>query len=72
MRSPLWFTIERREMLKSWVKVFLAAVATLASTGQYDLKPLLIAGLCAVLPVIYNYFDPNDPRYGKFAVGEDA
>lgn len=59
-------------MVKSWLKVFLVTVTTLVSSGQYELKPLLIAGVCAVLPVIYNYFDPSDPRYGKFSVGEDA
>jgi hypothetical protein len=32
-----------------------------------DLWYVLVSAAVAVLPVIKNYFDPNDPRYGKGA-----
>jgi hypothetical protein len=59
-------TPERKEMVKSWLKVFIASVSALAMTGNRDWWSLLAAGISGTLPVIYNYFDPNDPRYGRF------
>lgn len=56
---------EHLEMLKSWAKVFGAGVVALAIAGERDPKSLLAAGVAAVLPVVYNYLDPKDPRYGK-------
>lgn len=63
-----------KAMLKSWFNVFIAAVITalivVLGDGQITLEDLwyvLVAGLVAVLPVIKNYFDKNDPRYGKVA-----
>jgi branched-subunit amino acid transport protein len=66
---------ETKAMLKSWLNVFVAAVITallvvivdtqtLALDGK-TLEAVLIAGLVAVLPVVKNYFDKNDPRYGR-------
>lgn len=55
------------EMLKSWAKVFGAGVVALAIAGERDPKALLAAGVAAVLPVVYNYLDPKDKRYGKVA-----
>lgn len=52
-------------MLKSWAKVFGAGVVALAIAGETDVKALLGAGLASLLPVVYNYLDPNDVRYGK-------
>lgn len=56
---------EHVEMLKSWAKVFGAGVVALAISGERDPKALLAAGAAAVLPVVYNYLDPKDSRYGK-------
>lgn len=65
---------QTKAMLRSWANVFIAALITAllvvivdTQTLALDLKTLeavLIAGLVAVLPVVKNYFDKNDPRYG--------
>ena len=66
---------QTKAMIKSWANVFFAAVITavlVILTSNGGTIPLdgetwlsvLIAGLVAVLPVIKNYFDKNDPRYG--------
>jgi branched-subunit amino acid transport protein len=66
---------ETKAMLKSWLNVFVAAVITALLVVVVDSQTLaldwktveavLIAGLVAVLPVVKNYFDKNDPRYGR-------
>ena len=56
---------EHIEMLKSWAKVFGAAVVALLMAGEQDPKALLAAGAAAVLPVIYTWLDPTDTRFGK-------
>lgn len=56
---------EQVEMLKSWAKVFGSGVVALAIAGERDPKALLAAGAAAVLPVVYNYLDPKDSRYGR-------
>lgn len=68
---------QTKSMLKSWVNVFMAAVITALTVVFVETKTLaldwqtveavLIAGLVAVLPVIKNYFDKSDHRYGKGA-----
>lgn len=62
-------------MFKSWLNVFLSAtiasllaLLTEAGVDGLDMRALLavlISGAVAVLPVIKNYLDTNDPRYGK-------
>jgi branched-subunit amino acid transport protein len=68
---------QTKAMLKSWLNVFVAAVITAlivvlgdGGISVEDLWYVLVAGLVAVLPVVKNYFDPNDPRYGKGAASE--
>ncbi len=66
---------ERKNIIRSWFNVFFAAVITawltlLVSTQSLSLdwpalEAILIAGLIAALPVVRNYFDTNDHRYGK-------
>lgn len=63
---------ETKAMLKSWFNVFIAALLSalivVFGDGQItveDLWYVLSAGIIAVLPVIKNYFDKNDPRYGR-------
>ena len=68
---------QTKAMLKSWGNVFIAAVITALTVVIVETKTLsldwqtaeaiLIAGLVAVLPVIKNYFDKSDHRYGKGA-----
>ncbi len=56
-------------LVLSWLKVFAAAVLsgvlTATVTDVWDWRALLFAGLAAVLPVIINWLDPNDTRYGR-------
>lgn len=63
-----------KAMLNSWANVFIASVITAlivvlgdGALTWNDLWYVLIAGAVAVLPVIKNYFDKNDTRYGKGA-----
>lgn len=70
---------QTKAMLKSWLNVFVAAAITalltvLVDTGSLALdwqsiQAVIIAGLVAVLPVMRNYFDSSDTRYGR---GSDA
>ena len=63
---------QTKAMLTSWANVFAASIITalivVLGDGELSLNDLwyvLIAGAVSVLPVIKNYFDKNDPRYGK-------
>lgn len=60
---------DTKAMISSWIKVFLSAVLTAVLTamgsGDWYWQTLLFAGLVAVLPVIKNWLDESDPRYGK-------
>lgn len=65
---------QTKAMLKSWANAFMAAVITAlivvlgdGTVTVEDLWYVLIAGLIAVLPVMKNYFDSTDTRYGKGA-----
>lgn len=67
-----------KAMLKSWLNVFVSALiasilviltsnnGTIPMDGEVWLG-VLISAVVAVLPVIKNYFDTSDPRYGKVA-----
>lgn len=59
-----------------WLKVFISAVLLQVlnsmtegySLFTYDwpmIQKILNAGFVALLPVIINYLNPNDPRYGR-------
>lgn len=72
---------QTKAMFTSWLNVFvstlIAGVLTVLTTNNgvipMDGKTWLgvvIAAVVAVLPVIKNYFDKNDPRYGKGASEE--
>lgn len=57
-------------VLWSWGRVFLAAALTYVLAGLAAGTPLEwqavgIAGLVATLPVVINWLNTNDPRYGK-------
>lgn len=53
----------------SWAKVFLATVLVLVLNhgNIYDLnwKELANTAVMSFIPVLINYLNPNDPRYGK-------
>lgn len=56
---------EYQAILKSWAKVFAAAVLAAYSAGSRDWTMLLNAGVAALLPVVYSWLDPKDSRYGR-------
>lgn len=69
-----------KAMIGSWIKVFLAAVLSgfltlvaaqqgLPMSGEAWMG-ILIAGILALGPVVYNYLDPNDTRYGRGSVDQ--
>lgn len=53
----------------SWVKVFLSAVLTMiiakGDIFAVSLKECVSAGAISILPIIINYLNPHDIRYGK-------
>jgi hypothetical protein len=63
------------EVFKSWAKVFLSSALTalfiiLTDTGAIPMdievwQGILVAGLLSVIPVVINWLDPNDTRYGR-------
>jgi uncharacterized membrane protein YgaE (UPF0421/DUF939 family) len=67
---------DTKAMVKSWFNVFISALITavlVVFTSNGGSIPLdgeiwmgvLISALVAVLPVVKNYFDTSDPRYGR-------
>ena len=57
-------------VLWSWARVFLAAALTyiltaLTGGGGIDWRGVLIAGAVSLLPVVINWLNANDPRYGR-------
>jgi hypothetical protein len=63
---------DNKQILKSWVKVFGAAVVALYLAGVRDPWLLLDAGAAALLPIIYSWLDPSDARFGKKPVVKKA
>jgi hypothetical protein len=53
----------------SYLKVFISAILTmiLAKGDIYSvtLKECISAGVISILPIVINYLNPNDTRYGK-------
>ena len=74
LHKEKYMSTQTKAMLKSWANVFIAALITALLVVIVDtqtlaldwktLEAVLIAGLVAVLPVVKNYFDKSDPRYG--------
>ena len=62
-------------LLKSWIKVFAAAVlglfladgADVFAVSWADLRTWIAAGVAAVLPLVITALDPTDPRWGRSA-----
>jgi hypothetical protein len=59
------FSSEHQAMLKSWAKVFAAAVIAAYTAGSREWTVILNAGVAALLPVVYSWLDPKDSRYGR-------
>ena len=53
----------------SWLKVALTAILTMiiAKGNIYEvtLEEIISAAVVSVLPIIINWLNPHDPRYGK-------
>ena len=53
----------------SWLKVFVSAILTMivikGDIYLITLKDCLNAGIISILPIIINYLNPHDKRYGK-------
>lgn len=58
-------SLEHKAILKSWAKVFAAAVIAAYSAGNRDWTMLINAGIAALIPVVYSWLDPKDSRYGR-------
>jgi hypothetical protein len=56
---------EHQAILKSWAKVFAAAVIAAYSAGSREWTVLVNAGVAALIPVVYSWLDPKDSRYGR-------
>jgi hypothetical protein len=76
LNSNFW----AKSPVASWVKVFISAVLLQFMNGLIEGHPLFswdksmfekltTAGLVALIPVIINFLNPNDTRYG---VGEQT
>lgn len=56
-------------MLGSWIKVVITAIFTMAMAKgdifAITLKECLSAGAISIMPIIINFLNPNDTRYGK-------
>jgi hypothetical protein len=59
---------EHQAILKSWAKVFAAAVIAAYSAGSRDWTVILNAGVAALIPVVYSWLDPKDSRFGRRVV----
>jgi hypothetical protein len=52
----------------SWLKVALTAILTMIITKgniyEITLEEVISAGVISILPIIINWLNPNDTRYG--------
>lgn len=63
----------------SWLRAFATAALTVlladVADGGFsgiDWEAIGIAGVLAVGPVILNWLNPNDPRYGRFTPADPS
>jgi len=64
-RRIMKLSVEHQAILKSWAKVFAAAVIAAYSAGSREWTVLVNAGVAALIPVVYSWLDPKDSRYGR-------
>ena len=52
----------------SWLKIVLTAILTMIITKgniyEVTLEECISAAVISILPIIVNWLNPNDPRYG--------
>lgn len=53
-----------KALAASWARSFVAAALAVYMAGVTDPKAILDAGIAAVLPVAYRYFNPKDTAFG--------
>ena len=56
-----------KAMLASYGRSFLAAAVAVYSTGNSDIKSILIAAAASTLPVAIRAINPKDPAFGFVA-----
>jgi hypothetical protein len=61
-----------KAMAASYGRSFLAAAVAVYSTGNTDVKSILIAALASTLPVALRAINPKDPAFGLVAGVLDA
>ena len=53
----------------SWLKVALTAILTMIITKgniyEITIAECVSAAVISILPIVINYLNPNDPRYGS-------
>jgi hypothetical protein len=53
----------------SWLKVAITGILTMIITKgniyKVTLAECISAGVIAILPIVINWLNPHDPRYGK-------
>ena len=64
----IYLSAESKAMIKSWVKVFVAASFAVYAAGSASIGNIINAGLVAVIPVIISWLDPKDTRFGRQVV----
>ena len=58
---------QTKQVIFSYARSALAAVLTLAWTGETSGSALLKAGLAAVVPPVIRWLNPNDKSFGRGA-----
>lgn len=58
---------QNKQMLMSYGRSVLCAVAAVAATGNYSLDDLAKAALAAVLPPLLRWLNSNDAAFGRGA-----
>jgi len=64
---------KQKNMVKSWAKVFAAAVlalfladgADVAGVDWSDVRGYIAAGVASALPLVITWLDPRDGRFGR-------
>lgn len=56
-------------MYGSWLKVALTGILTMivAKGNIYEIamQDIISAAVISIIPIVINYLNPNDPRYGR-------
>lgn len=55
----------QKEMMKSYLRSVIGAVAAVASTGNYEPDDLLKAVVAALIPPVLRWVNSSDPAFGR-------